>query len=377
MISNKKILHLCVDDSFTEIALQYFEKASSQNNVVIKFGDKEFKKFNGQCFYISKKEELRSLVKNINYDLIVLHALNSIWFDIIEKKPKDVKVVWIGWGYDYYDLFSQQILLEKTNKCMRALEMHQNVIRIIYTKMLKPLISNYRIQKKKKIIRQIDYFAPVLKEEYNLFEQALLDQKRPDYISFNYGVLEHDLVKGFENHVISGNDILLGNSSSATCNHIEAIELLSKIDLNNKAVICPLSYGDPKYQKKICFVGKQNLLLNFKPLLNLLPIEEYISTVLSCGNVIMNHVRQQAVGNIVLMLYLGAKVFLRKENPVYQFLRANDFTVYLIEDIQANPTILDKTLSKEEIEKNRTKLKLFWSEEVIMNKTKKIISLAE
>ena len=260
---------------------------------------------------------------------------------------------------------------------MDALEMHQNVIRIIYAKILKPLISNYRILKKKKVISQIDYFAPVLEEEYNLFEQTLLDQKRPDYISFNYGVLENDLVKGFENHVISGNDILLGNSSSATCNHIEAIELLSKIDLNNKVVICPLSYGDPKYQKKIYSVGKQNLLLNFKPLLNLLPIEEYISTVLSCGNVIMNHVRQQAVGNIVLMLYLGAKVFLRKENPVYQFLRANDFTVYLIEDIQTNPEILDKRLSKEEIEQNRTKLKLFWSEDVIMNKTKRIISLAE
>lgn len=374
---SKKILHLCVDDSFTDIALQYFEKASPENNIVIKYRGEKFKKFKGECFYINKKSEIKSIVNNVDYQLIVVHALSSIWFNTIENRPKHVKVVWIGWGYDYYDLFSQNILLEKTDQCVNASDMHQNLIRYIYAKTLKPLITNYRIHKKRNVIRQIDYFAPVLEEEYGLFEKALPNQKIPEYISFNYGVLENDLVKGFENRIITGNDILLGNSSSATCNHIEAFELLSVIDLQNKTVICPLSYGDVKYQKKICAIGNQNLQSNFKPLLDLLPIEEYISTVLSCGNVIMNHVRQQAVGNIVLMLYLGAKVFLRRENPVYQFLKQNNFIVYLIDDIKNNPMILDKRLSQEEIEKNRARLRQFWSEDVIMNKTRNIISLAE
>lgn len=92
--------------------------------------------------------------------------------------------------------------------------------------------------------------------------------------------------------------------------------------------------------------------------------------VLSCGNVIMNHVRQQAVGNIILMLYLGAKIYLRKENPIYSFLKENNFTVYLVEDILNDPSILDKKLTIDEIESNRRRLKLFWSEEVIMAKTK-------
>lgn len=373
---SKKILHLCVDDSFTDIALQYFEKALPENNIVIKYKGEKLKKFKGKCFYINKKSEIKSLVNTIDYQLIVVHALNNIWFDAIESRPKHVKLVWIGWGYDYYDLFSQNILLEKTGQCVNASDMHQNLIRYIYAKTLKPLITNYRIHKKRNVIRQIDYFAPVLEEEYSSFEKALPNQKIPEYIGFNYGVLENDLVKGFENRIISGNDILLGNSSSATCNHIEALELLSVTDLQNKTVICPLSYGDVKYQKKICAIGKQNLQSNFKPLLSLLPIEEYILTVLSCGNVIMNHVRQQAVGNIVLMLYLGAKIFLRKENPVYQFLKQNNFIVYLIDDIKNNPMILDKRLSQEDIEINRAKLKQFWSEDVIMNKTRKIISLA-
>lgn len=372
---SNNILHLCVDDSFTDIALQYFEKASPQNNIVIKFGGNKLKKFKGKCFYINKKDEVLNVIDQLDYNLIVIHALNSIWFDIIEKKPAHIKVIWIGWGYDYYDLFPQQILLKETQACINSLLLQKGFVKFIYSKTCKSILSFYRNIQKKRIIGKIDYFAPVLESEYALFEKLFNGQKIPKYLDFNYGVLEHDFIKGFENRQVSGNDILLGNSSSATCNHIEAIKFLNGINLKDKSVVCPLSYGDLKYQKKICSIGESYLKTNFTPLLQLLPIEKYISMVLSCGNVIMNHVRQQAVGNIILMLYLGAKIYLRKENPVYSFLKENDFTVYLVEDILINPEILDKKLTIDEVESNREKLKLFWSEEVIMAKTKTIISL--
>ncbi|HFG6926183.1 TDP-N-acetylfucosamine:lipid II N-acetylfucosaminyltransferase [Acinetobacter baumannii] len=373
---SNNILHLCVDDSFTDIALQYFEKASPQNNIVIKFGGNKLKKFKGKCFYINSKDEVLKVIDQLNYSLIVIHALNNIWFDIIEKRAAHIKVVWIGWGYDYYDLFPQQVLLKETKACVNSLILQKNFIQFIYFQTFKPILSIYRNIRKKRIISKIDFFAPVLESEYRLFEKMFNNQKIPKYLDFNYGVLEHDFIKGFENRLVSGNDILLGNSSSATCNHIEAIQILNKINLKNKSVVCPLSYGDLKYQKKISSIGESYLKSSFTPLLQLLPIEEYISMVLSCGNVIMNHVRQQAVGNIILMLYLGAKIYLRKENPIYSFLKENNFTVYLVEDILNDPSILDKKLTIDEIESNRRRLKLFWSEEVIMAKTKTIISLA-
>lgn len=33
---------------------------------------------------------------------------------------------------------------------------------------------------------------------------------------------------------------------------------------------------------------------------------------------------QQALGNIIIMMYLGAKIFLRKDNPVYDFFINNN-----------------------------------------------------
>ncbi|MGP4883030.1 hypothetical protein ACTXQV_67810, partial [Klebsiella pneumoniae] len=59
----------------------------------------------------------------------------------------------------------------------------------------------------------------------------------------------------------------------------------------------------------------------FLPVVDYMPIQQYVGILINCGFVIMNHVRQQALGNILIMLYLGAKVFLREENPVYTFLK--------------------------------------------------------
>lgn len=52
---NNNILHLCVDDSFTDIALQYFEKASPQNNIVIKFGGNKLKNLKVNAFILIVK----------------------------------------------------------------------------------------------------------------------------------------------------------------------------------------------------------------------------------------------------------------------------------------------------------------------------------
>src|SRR5690606_28840957 len=44
-----------------------------------------------------------------------------------------------------------------------------------------------------------------------------------------------------------GHNILLGNSSSYTNNHIEAIDQIANLDLQDRRVIIPLNYGDKDY----------------------------------------------------------------------------------------------------------------------------------
>ena len=38
-----------------------------------------------------------------------------------------------------------------------------------------------------------------------------------------------------------------------------------------------------------------------------------------CDTLIFNHIRQQGVGNIITLGYLGAKIYLNKKSPVFEF----------------------------------------------------------
>jgi isochorismate hydrolase len=85
----------------------------------------------------------------------------------------------------------------------------------------------------------------------------------------------------------------------------------------------------------------------------------------------MNHLRQQAVGNIIIMMYFGAKIFLNKENPVYEFFKNKGAIIFSINEL--NNQVINTKLSEEEIKKNRQILKEYWSEDIMIKKTEKLI----
>ena len=102
-------------------------------------------------------------------------------------------------------------------------------------------------------------------------------------------------------------------------------------------------------------------------------IDEYINTLSSCSVVIMNHIRQQGLGNIIIMLYLGARVFLRKENPIYGFFKNEGAKIFSIEDLELNRELISEKITEEELIINRNILRKHWSRDVIQQKTKLLI----
>ena len=142
-------------------------------------------------------------------------------------------------------------------------------------------------------------------------------------------------------------------------------------------IICPLSYGNETYKKNIINIGNNMLGERFEPLVEFMNIDDYISKIVSCKVVIMNHVRQQAFGNIITMLYLGAKVFLREENPIYIFLKNQGASVYSIHDLEKNNNLIYEELTDSDILKNQNILRDFISEDATIEKTRKIIALSK
>jgi hypothetical protein len=230
------------------------------------------------------------------------------------------------------------------------------------------LIKRYRLEKKKKTIERINFFGPILPSEYTMVKDAHRWKKFPRPVMWSYGNLEEDLTKGFENKWVSGDSILIGNSAHATNNHFEVFELLSKMQLSNRKVIVPLSYGDLRYRRLLIKKGLYCFSSTFVPLVEFMPIEKYVEFIKSCGFIIMNHVRQQALGNLVIMLYMGAKIFLRDENPIAEFLREEGAVIFTVQELCEHPEWLSFGLSQSEKEINRQVAIKNWSKKTVDQK---------
>jgi len=115
-------------------------------------------------------------------------------------------------------------------------------------------------------------------------------------------------------------NIILGNSADPSNHHIEAISSLANYYLSDIKVYCPLSYyKDSKYIDEVIAYGKKVLNDKFIPLVKFISKDEYIQFLNDMDIAIMNHDRQQALGNIIPLLYLGKKVYMRSNISTYPF----------------------------------------------------------
>lgn len=377
----KKILHLAPDSIFINFALESFESEyPNQNTVWIFDSNHKVKTFDYVGYeLISSLDRFNPIIINrlSDFDLVIVHAFQPAWYPILALSPSKVKFAWLGWGFDYYDYIyedKKRMYLDKTrelySKCcisndFKLKELWKVPVRWFINTKLKQLA-----------FKKISSISPVIPDEYELIRGAGLIPRLPHLIPWNYANLEFNLLKGYGNAHVSGHNILLGNSATYTNNHIEAIDLIKEclIDMDNTLVVTPLSYGDDECCKKnVVDYGTKSLNSSFTPLLEFMSMEEYVAIIKKCGFVIMNHVRQQAVGNIVIMLYLGARVFLREENPVYKMLKNEGAVINSVQELQANPYLLKTPLMDEEILFNKNILYKHWSKRSIDLKTKNLV----
>ena len=75
----------------------------------------------------------------------------------------------------------------------------------------------------------------------------------------------------------------------------------------------------------------------------------------------MSVLRQEAIGNIIVALYLGAKVFLSHVNPVYEWAQSHGLTVYELEKLSQKE--LDTPLDRETKLRNRQILLSLYTKE--------------
>ncbi|CAD5252984.1 MULTISPECIES: TDP-N-acetylfucosamine:lipid II N-acetylfucosaminyltransferase [unclassified Imperialibacter] len=374
-IEDISIAHICQDEKFIDGAFHSFDLAFPGQNkfyVLVPPGAQNIRyirKASNLTIVVIDGSEVELLLKVCEqHTLVVLHGITHSVALLIERFDKPEKFVWLILGAELYqnqhiytgDLFGSLTtnLRGRSERKVSLTDFLRKIYRRVKYKRL--AISEVSVEEQLKdvarSIGRIKCCASLLKEEFEYLENR---QKLADgayYLPFTFYPIEYFIGKGKGASVVPprGENILIGNSASYTNNHLEVFEKLRNFDLTGRKLITPLSYGDPQYVKAISGIGYQQFPDIFHPLTKFLTIESYNEILSSCSIVIMNHYRQQGIGNILSTIYLGCKVYLSEESILYSFLQRIGCLIFSVEsDLNAENREAFKPLSLPEIEYNR------------------------
>lgn len=129
--------------------------------------------------------------------------------------------------------------------------------------------------------------------------------------------------------------ILVGNSATQTNHHEDVFKLLSRFKGNNIKIYCPLSYGNNYYGKKVAMAGAMIFGEKFCPVFQFMEFDEYLTFLSTMDVAIFYNDRQQALGNIITMLALGKKVFLRSGTSMWENFKNQGYSIFAVEDISS------------------------------------------
>ncbi|MBE0675905.1 MAG: TDP-N-acetylfucosamine:lipid II N-acetylfucosaminyltransferase [Bacteroidales bacterium] len=212
---------------------------------------------------------------------------------------------WIIWGFDLYAFQKRELSLRTR----------------IYERLRRSVIPCFP-----EIAAYVEEDAVLARSMYG---------STADYIQILYPIPVDKELLGGEIKEGGPLNILMGNSGDPANCHREMIEILSVFAGEDIVITCPLSYGGSSvYIQDIISEGERVFGEKFRPLLSILDPGSYAGVLKNTDIALMNHRRQQGLGNILSLLYLGKKVYLRKDTSSYAFFMRNGCKVYDIEDIR-------------------------------------------
>jgi hypothetical protein len=363
-------LHLTTDEKFIDLFIQDIEELNLINE-----NDFVGYKNNGEFLYI-KNKHVKLIINDLDdwnylfsekikkYERVFIHFFDPCLYKVIKKIPKSIKIIWAFYGYDGFVLLNDSYFLqEKTNKLNLELWKSQ----IIPSK--RPFFPFYILRKKinkyffrirnNKYFSRINYVGNIFLSDFSLIKNVI--RANFEMIDFTLASMEAELGTLTANEsksFISGEAILVGNSSAVTNNHLDLFDFLKNIELGERKMYCPLSYGNNLVAAEVEKAGTQLFGSNFIALRNFMSLEEYNLILKNCGFVFINSDRSQGGANIIISVYNGAKVFLSYKNPWYSFLKGLGIKIYSIQHNLDNSAFIP--LSDDDKQQNRERLYAYY-----------------
>jgi len=398
-------LHLVDDEKFTDGSIELFESCDPGNHryVIIRGSSDSTSRYvkSPRVEYIEKDSPEYDALCNAleGFTAVFVYSLfNRYHLDMVNRAPERAVLVWFFGGGELLTTkkYWKTMMLPLTRRLyykhqvvpwvQRNLRKYTHMVRTgRFGELIRPIrkLSSHRSvpcgsplrTNMREAIARFDYVAPVIPED--LEQLRSMTECNAKFLSWNYP-MEGFSLDQMEDWHVTGNNWLIGNAARYALNHIDLMNRLRKIEHGGHLIV-PLSYGDNEhYRDDVLRIGAKWFGPRFCPIVEFKPVMEYIALISSCSAAFFNTKRQHAIGNVLFMLHLGSKVFLRDENPVYHFLKTKGAIVFSIQtELSAilSRRDIDKPLDEESLRKNRDIVGQIISAEAFTERTDNVLSV--
>lgn len=346
-----KALHILSDEKFIDKHIARYENSALDSRYIYLNGvNKYHGTFTEKVEFVNHndEDEIKILSNSANkFDLIFVYFLNHSKVKFVNylnsKKPI---IIWFFFGAEVYSSpeIKSRVLSLRTKEVLRPSIISK--IKVFSKDLFR--IVKYGLKGRatprsafKKAVQRVDYLGWYSEEEYKHI-QSLVRIKLPAFLHLNIklkALISVPLKK-------EGVSILLGNSRDPLNNHVDIIDIFKSLNTQVRIDI-PFSYGANKvYAESIrSIVSESRLAIELHE--EFMSYNEYVAFVGQHSTAIYNSYRQMALGNILVALWSGLKVYLSIKNPTYLWLNNLGFRIFSIEedlicDLKSNNLVLER-----------------------------------
>lgn len=324
-------IHLVQDEKFINGSVESFESYYPAQNYFIVNNSLENCKFvtpKANVFFmpfdsfqwLERIREILSVdLQSVNILVHYLTKLSALRAMELRNMFANSRLYWIFYGADLYDYLSLRYNYQ-------LFDYKKSGIKEKIVKELRIILNRFRYIED--FCAKLDYFCFWNPYDYQFLCRYL--KTKAIFRNFYYVMNSHQNSVSLDKQCM-GNKILINHSGSWTGNHLTILKALQNMDLSNKTIVLPLSYGPQKHIELIAeeaehlFPGKCEIIRDF------LPIQSYYKIINECQYAIMGHRRQEAGGNLSFLLQNGKKVFLREDNSLLNYYKNMGCHIYSFE----------------------------------------------
>lgn len=330
-----KLVHLHSDLKFVRSTVS-FEGAPFENQIII-IGKK--KEYEGQFhervqWYDENKEDIEKVIGLCRAaDGVVVFGLDHLKSYIVNRIPKEIKVIWRFFGFELYGKFPELIYSEQTLK-YKGKKNAQGGVAASLKKAVRKIESLFKWQgaydtEFNRALNRIDYFQGLALMEYDFLKKHV--PALPPFIQNPY---LNNVVK--ETAFVKSNEVILGNSRHAFNNHLDVFDILTQTTGRAQYTFkLFFSYG-PNDHYTEAVRSAAGAIKEVTILQDFIPFQEFCAIYAGACALVMNGQRQMAMGNITTAIKNNVKVYLNSKNVIYDTLISEGFHIYNMDDLAAD-----------------------------------------